>query len=176
MVADLVFDRILAWVGKDHAPRLASIFAAPQCRVGGINYIPVLGVKSEAVQTCKQIEHAPGIAIVMGNVAAGHIAMFEYQAGIERTYGGRNHGAASAWADDLPGVKTGSLAQRGNQSGKQEDEDQIDLSQRKLRSRLKKAGWTSNSSAWFWRTTDQTRFLIILTAARITALLAITGP
>ena len=110
VVANLVFDRILAWVRKDHAPRLSSIFATPQRHVSGIDHILVLGIESEAVETCKQVEHAPGIAIVMGNVAASHIAMFEHQAGIVRAYGGCDHGAPSARADDLPSVKARSLS------------------------------------------------------------------
>jgi hypothetical protein len=46
-----------------------------------------------------------------------------------RANGWGDHRAASAWTDDLPSVKTRSLSQGGNQGSKQENDNQIDLSQ-----------------------------------------------
>ncbi len=121
MVADLVFNRIVMRVGKDHAPRSSMIFATPQRHISRVDYVIARGIKGERVSTRKQVEHAPGIAVVMCDVGTGHVAMLDHCVRIVRADGWGDHRSASTWTNNFPGIEAGGLSPgRGHQSSQHE--------------------------------------------------------
>src|ERR1700722_4734593 len=97
-------------------PGVAIVFAAPEDGGLHVDDVFVVGIEDEEFGYTAQVEHAPGLAAVVGDVGAGHVTGDEDGVGIEGTDDWTKHGAAPARADDAE--VSGALGECGGNKGK----------------------------------------------------------
>ena len=90
-------------IGEQQRPRVAFVLAPIQARTRGVDDVRIVWIEGVGRQPA-QVEHAPGVAIVVGDVAAGHVAALDDDAGVVRADFRIELTAATSRADDLPGV------------------------------------------------------------------------
>ncbi len=88
-------------LGVDHVPGVAAVFAAPEGGGHYVNDVFVVGIEDEKFSDAAEVEHAPGLAAVVGDVGAGHVAGDEDGVFVVRADDRAEHGAAAAGADDF---------------------------------------------------------------------------
>ena len=108
-----VLHGVLRGVGPDHPPALARVVAAPEGAGARVDDLCVPGIEGVGGDDVAEIEHAPGVAGVVGDVRAGHVAALDDESGIVGADGGPEHRAAAPRADDAPRVVTGRRSESG---------------------------------------------------------------
>ena len=121
VVADLMLHSIAGRAGKNHLPGSPGVVAAPKSGISGIDDLRVRRVEGEGFNNAAEIEHMPGLAIILRNVTAGHIAVLNHQPRIVRTDRRTDRGASAAGAHDLPTVRTHALSKAGHRSKEQQN-------------------------------------------------------
>ena len=106
VVGAVMLDRVLRRVGPDHAPALARVLAAPEGAGAGVDHLRVPGVEAVGGDDVAEIEHAPGVAGVVGDVGAGHVAALDHEAGVVGADDGAQRRAPAAGAHHAPRVET----------------------------------------------------------------------
>src|SRR5262249_11444356 len=93
---------------KHKAPALPTVCAAPQDAGSRINHLCISRVKREEGHGMAQIEQAPRIAAILGNVGSGHVASQQHQIGVVGADRRVEHCPTAARSQDSPGIKPGS--------------------------------------------------------------------
>ncbi len=123
VIAPAMLDRVLRRVRKDHAPGAASVSAAPERAIRGIEDARIARVEGEALDHPPEVEHPPALARVAGEVGPGHVAAKGNQARVAGTDGGTAHGAAAARTDDRPGILPGCGPGRAGRAREEEAQE-----------------------------------------------------
>src|SRR5204863_347971 len=84
----------------------AGVRAAPEAARARVDNGGVGRIESEKSNGTSQVEHAPGVATIMRNIGSGHIAGYQDQPGIMRTYGRIELRSPAAWTKNTPGIET----------------------------------------------------------------------
>ena len=83
------------------------VVGAPESRAASVDTVGIGGIEGEGGDAGPQVEHTPGLASVVGDVVAGHVATQEDKIGIGGADGWVDRGSAASGTDDGPGVETG---------------------------------------------------------------------
>src|SRR5579872_2516415 len=92
------------WVGVDETPGVSPIVGAPQLKGNRVDPIREFGVEDE-ITSRAQVERAPGVASVFGDITPCHVGRDEDEIWVKRADVGIVETSSTARANDPPGIE-----------------------------------------------------------------------